>query len=166
MAALSAIVACEAAGEPASPPGRAVPRSQPGDASTADAMTDAANDATRDADGNASCPRSFSGCTTFVDATSPSASRVILYRDFEYAPKCLTVKAGQTVTFQNADQPPTDFAFHPLTTACGPSAVLTKNTGVDATFTMSVPGVYDYYCLDHGSDDGRGAMSAVLEVLP
>jgi plastocyanin len=81
---------------------------------------------------------------------------------FDYAPKCLKVPAGTSVTFSG------DFASHPLT----PSAmrgdptnnpIVNMSNGTTASFTFPTPGFYAYLCNFHGSDDGT-SMSGVIWV--
>jgi plastocyanin len=105
------------------------------------------------------CPAGYAGCVSFADATGPAASRVITFRDYEYTPKCLRVRAGQSVTFQG------DFVVHPLRTSCAPERVLLESSGTSTTFTMRLPGFYGYYCLDHGNEIGQ-AMAGAVEVVP
>jgi plastocyanin len=72
-----------------------------------------------------------------------------------YAPKCLKVSAGATVTF-NGD----NFAFHPLEpstlrgTVTG-NPIVSTNTGSSKSFTFPNPGFYAYLCLFHGSDSSE-----------
>jgi plastocyanin len=81
---------------------------------------------------------------------------------FNYAPKCLKVSAGATVTWNG------DFATHPLDksetrgTLTGNPITMT-NTGTTASFTFPTPGFYGYYCRFHGADDGQ-FMDGVLWV--
>jgi plastocyanin len=81
---------------------------------------------------------------------------------FDYAPKCLKVPAGTSVTFSG------DFATHPL----APSAmrgdptnnpIVNMSNGTTASFTFPTPGFYAYLCNFHGSDDGT-SMSGVIWV--
>jgi plastocyanin len=71
---------------------------------------------------------------------------------FNYAPKCLKVSAGATVTFNG------DFTMHPLIpsvsrgTIAGNPIVETK-TGTTASFTFPAAGFYAYLCQFHGADD-------------
>jgi plastocyanin len=67
-----------------------------------------------------------------------------------YDPKCLLIDANQTVTFDG------DFSEHPLTsgeirdaTECPDNGVLTFGGAGPKTFTLA-PGVYPYYCRNHG----------------
>jgi plastocyanin len=81
---------------------------------------------------------------------------------FDYAPKCLKVPAGTSVTFSG------DFATHPL----APSAmrgnttnnpIVNMSNGTTASFSFPTPGFYAYLCNFHGSDDGA-FMSGVIWV--
>jgi plastocyanin len=72
-----------------------------------------------------------------------------------YAPKCLKVSTGATVTFSGDN-----FAFHPLQpstmrgTVTGNPITLT-NTGMTKAFTFPNPGFYAYFCMFHGLDDAE-----------
>ena len=138
--------------------------------STSDAGSD---DAALDAS-DAACPPAFAGCGSdaappFFDQTAEDAGRVVTFQTttttpprYEYTPKCLRIKTGQTVTFTG------DFYIHPLAPACGPSAALENRTDAgisSSTFTLSAPGAYGYYCLDHGNTQGA-SMSGVIDVVP
>jgi plastocyanin len=75
---------------------------------------------------------------------------------FNYAPKCLKVSAGATVTFNG------DFAMHPLkgstlrgTLTGNPIPTTALNTGTSMPFTFPTPGFYAYYCAFHGADDAE-----------
>ena len=115
-------------------------------------------------DSGSPCPPSFAGCTTFVPA--PGAGNATLaYRNYAYDPKCLSIKAGSTVTF--AGEPDAgDFLVHPLVQACGPAPVLAfRDARTTASFVLTAPGIYGYYCLDHGNPAGM-AMSGAIQVVP
>ncbi len=130
------------------------------DASNDDAATDGAVDASSDAlDAGASCANDFADCTSFVDAAAGDAGTIVTFQDFVYAPKCLQLRAGQTAVFQG------DFVRHPLRQACGPAVTLDDTHGTVSSFTFTVPGVYGYYCLDHGNPQGQ-VMSGTIRVVP
>jgi plastocyanin len=82
---------------------------------------------------------------------------------FAYAPNCLQVSAGATVTFNG------DFTTHPLDvsaargTLTGNPITLT-NTGTTKSFTFPTPGFYAYYCMFHGFDTGGTGMAGVIWV--
>jgi len=72
---------------------------------------------------------------------------------FNYAPACLKVAPGATVTFSG------DFATHPLIpstiriTASSNPIVMTT-TGTTKSITFAAPGFYGYFCGAHGDDQG------------
>lgn len=115
------------------------------------------------ADAAAVCPASYAGCTTFTPGAS--GDQTLEYRNFAYDPKCLSVKAGTKVTFVGAPGAGS-FLEHPLVQSCGPARVLDFRAGATtASFVLTTPGIYGYYCLDHGSPAGA-AMSGAILVLP
>ncbi len=108
------------------------------------------------------CPPSYAGCGTFV-SLGPG-DQTITFRNYAYEPKCLSVKVGTKLTFVAGTDG--DFLIHPLVQACGPAPVLDfRDAGTTASFVPTVPGVYGYYCLDHGNPVGA-AMSGAVQVVP
>lgn len=101
----------------------------------------------------------LNGCTPemFVDRSAADASRTVGFGGengsggFSFAPKCLTIAAGQDVTWAGA------FASHPLTrgvpgdtnggTAGNP--IPTTMTGTSVTVNFPRPGTYPYVCGMH-----------------
>lgn len=82
---------------------------------------------------------------------------------FAYAPNCLAVAAGTTVTFSG------DFASHPLTPSAARgmttgNPIAATSSGTSAPFTFTNPGFYAYYCAFHGSDADGAFMSGVIWV--
>jgi plastocyanin len=116
-------------------------------------------DASR-AEAGAACQAAFAGCVSFTDSTAADADRTVHFQDYDYNPKCLMVRAGQTVTFSG------DFIRHPLTPSCGPELLLEyRDTAASASFVMGAVGIYGYYCLDHGNPQGD-VMSGAIQVVP
>jgi plastocyanin len=82
---------------------------------------------------------------------------------YAYAPRCLAVPVGTTVTFVG------DFSPHPLTPSAlrgsRPGSPITDvSAGSSASFTFPAPGFYAYFCAFHGTlDDGTG-MAGVVRV--
>jgi plastocyanin len=112
------------------------------------------------AEAGAVCPSAFAGCVSFTDSTAADADRTVHFQDYDYNPKCLMVRAGQTVTFSG------DFIRHPLTPSCGPELLLEyRDTAASASFVMGAVGIYGYYCLDHGNPQGD-VMSGAIQVVP
>ena len=73
----------------------------------------------------------INGCTDamFLDRTGGSSSRVVGFGGsngsgvFTYSPRCMTIAAGQSVTFTG------DFSAHPLSPGTGPMATDAGSTG-------------------------------------
>lgn len=85
---------------------------------------------------------------------------------FYYAPRCVVVSAGATVTFTAADQ--SDFNIHPLQGGIKEPKKLipdpespisfTNGTGKSASFVMPDAGTFPYYCVAHASVDMVGVI--------
>jgi plastocyanin len=110
-----------------------------------------------DAGGGDAAPVVISSCNTFVDRSSASASRTITW-DFSVstAPeRCMTVKAGQKVTFSGS------FSTHPLISGDGdkpnPIATLDPATG-EVVYPKA--GVFGFICGIHPS------MIGAIKVIP
>ena len=75
---------------------------------------------------------------------------------YAYAPRCLAVPTGTTVTFAG------DFSPHPLSPSAlrgtRPGNPITNvSAGSSASFVFPAPGFYAYFCAFHGTlDDGTG----------
>lgn len=105
----------------------------------------------------------------FVDRTAGDGmSRTITVRTgpFAYSPACMTIRAGQTVTFAS------DFALHPLApgvapghpgTSTTPTPITAQTGGTSASVTFPNPGDYAYYCTAHYHSS---AMYGVVRVVP
>ena len=110
-----------------------------------------------DAGGGPFCPAPYAACSSYSDATAPGASRGVSFTCCQYAPKCLRIAAGQSVTFTGS------FGAHPLEQACGPAgAIATTSSGSSATFVFTVPGDYGFFCDLHGTPGGTGMAGSIL----
>lgn len=113
----------------------------------------------------------YHGCTTFIDRSTPGDTRTVEFGGavgLAYAPKCLRIRAGQTVTFNGA------FSDHPLSRGVAPSRATSNPAapannpivgtagGTTAAFTFPDAGLFPYYCEAH-QDMG---MFGVVEVIP
>jgi plastocyanin len=154
---------------------------------SADAGADAASDAGSGADsggggtdsggggadsggGGGTCQLSYAGCVaqTMVDVGATDTTVKFGVNGLTYEPKCLRIKAGQTVTFEGS------FANHNLKpAACNPAsagsgdAIPVVKTGMTATAKFTKPGIYAYYCEFHGEPAGSDAlMDGLVEVVP
>lgn len=82
-----------------------------------------------------------------------------------YDPRCLTIRAGQSVVFSM------DFTAHPLSPgvphgssagATTPTPITAQTTGTMHTVTFSSPGFYPFFCIRHG----HVGMAGTVQVLP
>ncbi len=145
----------------------------------ADAPTDAAAidarpidarpiDATAiDADGDAPPPPPvLNNCVadTAIDLTAAGANRTIMFASFLYAPPCVMIRAGQSLTWSG------DFALHPLAAgaivADAPMAqpgnpIPTTASGTTLTVTFPAIGDWGYYCASHFGANMKGAVYVV-----
>lgn len=97
------------------------------------------------------------GCASgaFVNARAATASRVVTFGPtFQFTPKCLTVAAGQTVSFMGF------FTGHPLSPGVqgGADAGASPNnpiprtaTGMQVDVVFPTAGVFPYFCEMHGA---------------
>ena len=96
-------------------------------------------------------PDDINGCTraTANDLTAAGATRTIATVGLSYAPRCVRIKAGQSVTWSS------DFQVHPLqggTVADGPQAaspIGLTSSGTTKVIAFPTAGVYGYYCVVH-----------------
>ncbi|HEY7243897.1 MAG TPA: cupredoxin family copper-binding protein [Xanthobacteraceae bacterium] len=78
-----------------------------------------------------------------VISAQPSDSKVEI-DNFTFAPGRVTVKAGTTVTWLNADDIP-----HTVTSASRQFRSKALDTDDSFSFTFTTPGVYEYFCSLH-----------------
>ncbi len=122
-------------------------------------------------DGDAGLP-TLHGCApaAFVDRTAASAARVVGFNGAEgspplrYAPACMTVSAGQEVTFVGA------FMMHPLSPGviAGPDAGASPGNPIPRTAAgdrvavrFPTAGLFPYYCEVHGTMGMQGVVRVV-----
>jgi plastocyanin len=99
------------------------------------------------------------GCTTAdaVDRTKPTADRTVEFGPYFYAPHCIRIAAGQSVTFSATQG--SSFAGHPLVGGeisggievpdpASPIPSLVDGTIADVPFPSA--GTFPYYCDEHG----------------
>jgi plastocyanin len=118
----------------------------------------------------APAPGTVNGCGSgdFVSAAPDGGARV-QYGDpigLAYSPKCLSIAAGQSMTFVGDTTQRSNFATHPLrpggANGTDPGAtgnpIAAQNSG--STYTVSFPtaGTYGYFCVTH---EGMGMYGAV-----
>lgn len=104
------------------------------------------------------------------DRSAPSSDRTVSFGGagtsgpFSYAPMCMRVAKGQTVTFSG------DFSVHPLQPGLAPGlrGTATANSPIRATtsgqqpasVTFASPGTFPYFCAQHYA----GGMVGAVEV--
>jgi len=153
------VVACSSSDSPA-------PTSDAGTGSDSATDTDGgATDSSTVADsGGDTGPAAVNGCAAAdfaaSDHTADADARKITFPSGEsagpYSPKCMTVKAGQSVTWSDGS-----FVNHPLDAIGGDSAspIASTETGTTVTFKFATAGTFGYGCTIHSSM--RGAILVV-----
>lgn len=77
-------------------------------------------------------------------APARAASHQVTIEGFAFSPAALTIAAGDTVVFANADSAP-----HTATDANGAFDTGRLNRGESVALTFSAPGTYSYFCMFH-----------------
>jgi plastocyanin len=103
--------------------------------------------------GGETAPAGVQGCTTFVDATTDATLRTIKPWNPSLGTKCLTIKKGQSVTWEGV---PT--SFHPLEAAEGDTPSPITNT---SPIAFPNEGTFGFHCTAHPS-----AMKGAIKVVP
>ena len=90
--------------------------------------------------------------------TSKAASTTVAIKDFKFEPADVSVAAGESVRWENADQ------FLHTVTSGDTSGEVNKpdgkfdkpldGTGKTATVSFDEPGTYSYYCKQHNAMNG------------
>ncbi len=99
-----------------------------------------------------------------LDLTSQAAVTVVFAPNF-YAPDCIKVKVGTTVTFSG------DFGSHPqspfTTLGTHPNPIPAKSSGSSSPVTFNTAGSFGYFCAAHGSEaEVGGDMCGAVYVVP
>lgn len=104
--------------------------------------------------------------TAYVDRSGEMDERTVVPRGTTgYTPRCLIVRAGQTVTFSM------DFSVHPLVAgvphgssvgATTPSPIEAQRTGTTYAVPFMSAGFFPFYCTAHG----HIGMAGVVRVVP
>jgi plastocyanin len=128
------------------------------DGAIADAASDGAPDDGIAVDARLGCPATYATCSTFDDRTGVGSLDVTLVDEF-YGPRCVRVSPGTEIRIGANRE-------HPLRAAsCSPSDFIGGPPGgvsSPATFTLTVPGHYGFYCPSHGTDAGAGMAGAII----
>nr|WP_320160555.1 cupredoxin family copper-binding protein [uncultured Methanoregula sp.] len=105
----------------------------------------------------------FAGCTSYSSTPGPATTmavtpapatgaNTIAIKNFAFSPATLTVKAGTTVTWTNADG-----TSHTVVSDAGAPSAFTSPSianGASFPFTFTQAGTYPYHCSIHPSMTG------------
>lgn len=119
----------------------------------------------------APAPGTVNGCAApdFVPVAADGGPARVQYGDpigLAYSPKCLSVAAGQAVTFVGDITRGSNFNVHPLrpggASGSDPGSsgnpIAAQNGGSTYTVVFATPGTYGYFCQAH---EGMGMYGAV-----
>ncbi|MGC4093155.1 MAG: plastocyanin/azurin family copper-binding protein [Polyangiaceae bacterium] len=132
---------------------------------------DAAGSSQGGSGGGSTVATELNGCTAAnaEDRLAASADRsiAIAASGLSFSPKCISIEAGQSVTFNGS------LSSHPLApgTPNDPSAgspdnpIAKTSSGQSVAFSFPVAGAFPYFCQLHGFGSGQGMVGAVY-VLP
>lgn len=96
--------------------------------------------------------------------TSPAragANNTVQIADFAFSPPTLTIVAGESVTWTNADP-----VVHTATSTSGAFDSGDLDPGESYSLTFATPGTYDYLCRPHPSMTGRVVVQAASAPTP
>jgi plastocyanin len=91
-----------------------------------------------------------------------SGSPVVVFKNYQYVPRCILISAGQTVTFSGDATGcggQCDFSFHPLVggqavgafkTPDPASPIGSTNSGTSKPVLFDSAGIFPFYCDNHG----------------
>jgi plastocyanin len=96
---------------------------------------------------------SGTGGNTGAGGTTGSGGQTVTESGLAFQPSTLTVQAGQTVTFKNADQT----AHHVVV---GTDDLGEQQPGQDVTWKAPADGVYNFKCVIHPSMTGQITVGA------
>lgn len=105
------------------------------------------------------CPDTFGGTTALEDHTADTMVTMTVtgtIGSFAYSPNRIRIHTGTMVTIPGG-------GIHPLMQATCSAAGGPTITSAGGTFTFTTPGLYGYYCGNHGSNTGTG-MAALIVV--
>jgi len=108
----------------------------------------------------------IAGCAASAMSPAPGTVNGCANGDFAYSPKCLSIAAGQSVTFFGDPTQGSDFTAHPLRpggadgTDPGASGnpIAAQVRGSTYTVVFPMAGTYGYFCQEHQSMGMYGAV--------
>lgn len=97
---------------------------------------------------------------TMVSAVAFAATHTITFPGFSYSPSTLEVSVGDTIVWEG------NFGFHPLKSDVIPNAAsqFENETGSTFSYVVTQPGLYTYYCKNHGGPGGAGMAGSFTAV--
>lgn len=139
--------------------------------SSSDAASSSAAMSSSAATGGGDLMTPLNGCNpnNLTDYTAPNAAAVVTFGNgFSYAPPCIKVKVGQTVTFLGINS---TFAAHPIAgglvdangnkVADPTNPVKPTNSGTQVDVTFGTMGAWGFYCEFHAAAGMKGAVYVV-----
>ena len=90
-------------------------------------------------------------------ASAQAAGTAVAVQNTTFSPQALTVPAGATVTWTNADQ-----VVHTVTADDGSFDTGFFADGQTVSQTFATPGTYAYYCIPHGAPGGSGMAGVIV----
>lgn len=87
--------------------------------------------------------------TPSVTSVNTQTKNVVTIQNFAFSPASLSVKVGDTVTWNNNDN-----ASHTVTANDGSFNIGTINPGNTGSYTFTKAGTYPYYCSFHPNMKG------------
>jgi plastocyanin len=101
------------------------------------------------------------GCSSrdFVDARHMDSVKVSIVGQM-YSPRCLMVKRGTSITIQASRLHPLQ-AMPPIRGRANPFAS-PFGRNFSQTRTLNGPGLYGFYCMNHGTALGEGMAGVIL----
>jgi plastocyanin len=90
-------------------------------------------------------------------ASAQAGAAAVIAQETTFSPPTLTVPAGTTVTWTNADQ-----AAHTVTADDGSFDAGFIAAGQTVSLTFDTPGTYPYYCIPHGAPGGAGMAGVIV----
>jgi plastocyanin len=90
-------------------------------------------------------------------ASAEAAGSAVTVQNTVFSPQIVTVPAGATVSWTNADQ-----VAHTVTADDGSFDTSFFADGQTVSLTFDTPGTYAYYCIPHGAPGGSGMAGLIV----
>lgn len=93
--------------------------------------------------------------------TPAGGGPTVMMKDFEFSPKEIKIKVGQSVTWTNSGS-----AVHSATALDKSFNTRNLQPGESKSHTFSTPGTFTYHCVLHGNPDDKSGMVGTIVVEP